>query len=79
MTEPTIVPDSRGVVYCATRKPAYVQLAAQSARSLRALAPELITLFTDQKPLPPGLADATRVEKLESPTRIPAGLGQWFD
>ena len=74
MTEPTIVPDSRGVVYCATRKPAYVQLAAQSARSLRALAPELaITLFTDQKPLPPGLADAfTRVEKLESPTRIPS-------
>ena len=58
-----------GAIYCATRKPAYLTLAANSARSLRCVAPNLpITLFTNLGDLPSEIRSAfTEVRMIASP------------
>ena len=61
-----------GAIYCATRKPAYLVLAANSARSFRCVAPNLpITLFTNLGDLPKEIRAAfTDVRTTPSPDRI---------
>lgn len=61
-----------GAIYCASRKPEYLALAANSARSLRRMAPNLpITLFTNLRDLPQQvLAAFTNVQRIASPDRI---------
>lgn len=61
-----------GAIYCATRKPTYLALAANSARSLHRLVPNLpITLFTNLRDWPQEvLATFTNIQIIASPDRI---------
>lgn len=62
-----------GVVMVATRKDAYVVLAASCAQSIRHHVPELpVTLYTNVRRIPTEYAEAfTDIVEIESPTRSP--------